>query len=208
MKHWDKTFNKMLRAHKIQITLYLIRCPKNLEEIRNIVFTPFTNNRYRGLKCELRGCEIMFYGKKKAVVVIPDIYGNNDEEISAAITDFISQLIEVLEEEFEGLKVDHYKPARFTSMHVAILDSVIAESFLLDKKHCYPNGGVAIDCSHKRPELEAEKGGTALEDIEVLVKYEELARENKELKKRIEEVESYLEKIRKNKQETVLRVRE
>ena len=141
----------------------------------------------------------MFYGKKKAVVVIPDIYGNNDEEISAAITDFISQLIEVLEEEFEGLKVDHYKPARFTSMHVAILDSVIAESFLLNTNHCYSNGRVAIDCSHKRFELEAEKGKTAIEDIEVLVKCEELVRENLKLKKRVEEVESHLEKIRKRR---------
>ena len=77
LKHWDKTLNKMVRAHKIQIILYLLRCP-SLEEIKNIVFTPFTNNRYRGLKCELMDCEVMFYGDKKAVAVIPDIYGNSD----------------------------------------------------------------------------------------------------------------------------------
>ena len=196
LKHWDKTLNKMVRAHKIQIILYLLRCP-NLEELKNIVFTPFTNNRYRGLKCELMGCEVMFYGDKKAVAVIPDVYGNSDEEISAAVVDFISQLIEVLESEIQGLKVDSYKPARFTSMHVAILDSVIAESFLLEKGHCHSNGRVAIDRSHGRPELEAEKGETALEDIEVLIKYESLARENQKLKKRVEEVESCLEKVRK-----------
>ncbi len=203
LKHWDKTFNKRLRAHKIQIIFYLARCPENLEKIKNFVFTPFTNNRYRGLKCELKGCTIMFYGKKKAVVIIPDIYGNNDEEISATITEFISQLIKVLEEEFKGLKVDHYKPARFTSMHVAILDSVIAESFLLNKKHCYTNGRVAIDCSHGRYELESEKGETALEDIEVLVNYEDLARENLKLKKMVEEIQSPVKKTRKKEEKAI-----
>ena len=196
LKHWDKTLDKKLRAHKIQVTIFLTKCP-DLQKIKNVVFTPFTNNRYDGLKCELKGCTVMFYSSKKAVAVIPDIYGNTDEEIASAVSDFTSQLIRVLESEFEGLKVDNFKVAKFGSMHVAILDSVIAESFLLENRRCYSNGRVAVDSSHGRNELEAESGDTALEDIELLVKYESLAQENKILKERVKEVESMLENIRK-----------
>jgi len=196
LKHWDKTLDKKLRAHKIQITFFIAKCP-DLNGVRNMVFNPFTNDRYSALKCELKGCTIMFYSRKKAVAVIPDIYGNSDEEIASAVSDFASQLINVLESEFEGLKVDYFKPAKFSSMHVAILDSVIADSFLLEKGYCYSNGRVAIDSSHGRAELEAESGNTALEDIEILVKYESLAQENKDLKERVKEVESMLENLRK-----------
>ncbi len=200
LKHWDKTLEKKLRAHKIQVTLFLARCP-NLRKIGNVAFTPFTNNRYSGLKCELKGCVVMFYGinPKKAVAVIPDIYGNTDEEIASAIADFISQLIRVLESEFEGLKIQDFRAAKYSSMHVAILDSLIAESFLIDNSHCYSNGRIAVDCSHGRPELEAESGDTALEDIEVLVKYESLMQENQMLKSKIEQIEQNLENLKKNK---------
>lgn len=88
LKHWDKTLNKMLRAHKIQIVFHLAKCP-DFEKIRNVVFTEITNNRYKGLKCELMGCIVMFYSSKKAVAILPDIYGNNDEELSAAVCDVI-----------------------------------------------------------------------------------------------------------------------
>jgi len=196
LKQWDKTFDKKLRAHKIQVTIFLAKCP-DLQKIKNVVFTPFTNNRYDGLKCELKGCIVMFYSSNKAVAVIPDIYGNTDEEIASAVSDFASQLIGVLEFEFKGLKIDNFKVAKFSSMHVAILDSVIAESFLVEKGHCYSNGRIAIDSSHGRNELEAESGDTALEDIEILVKYESLAQENKILKDRVREVESELENLRK-----------
>ncbi len=198
LKHWDKTFDKMLRAHKIQVTLFLSKVPESLQSIKNTVLTPFNNKRYKGLKLELMGCHIMFYGANKAVAVLPDIYGNNDEEISAALCDTIEQLTKVLEDEFKGLKVDEYKPAKFSSMHVAILDSIIADLFLLEKQRCYSNGRIAVDGSHGRSELEAENGNTALEDIEALVKYEDLARENKVLKERVNEVESLLENLRKN----------
>lgn len=196
LKQWDKTLDKKLRAHKIQVTLFLAKCP-DLQKIKNVVFTPFTNHRYDGLKCELKGCIVMFYSSKKAVAVIPDIYGNTDEEIASAVSDFASQLIGVIESEFEGLKIDNFKVAKFSSMHVAILDSVIAESFLIENKHCYSNGRLAIDSSHGRNELEAESCDTALEDIEILVKYENLTRENQKLRERIKEVESELENIRK-----------
>ncbi len=200
LKHWDKTFNKKLRAHKIQITLYLSRAPDNIREIKNCILTPFTNKRYEGLKTETLGCQVLFYSSKKAVVILPDIYANNDEEIAAALADTIRQLIEALQMEFTGLKIDDYKPAKFTSMHVAVLDSIIAEWFILKNKRCFSNGRFGVDKSHGRYEAEAEDVKTALADIEVLVKYDDLARENESLRSKIREIEAQLKKSDKNKE--------
>ncbi|MBT3865825.1 hypothetical protein HOF78_01835 [Candidatus Woesearchaeota archaeon] len=189
-KQWDKDLGVKLRAHKIQIVIYLSKLPKNFEDIQGYMFTPFSNNRYSGLKTEVLGSKVMFYGGKKAVVKIPDVYGNDDEEIMMAITEFITQIIQVLKSEFNGLKVDSYKPARYSCMHVAILDSIIAESYIVKHKHNYSNRGIAVDKSHGRYELEAESPKNSLEDIEVLVGYEDLEKEKKRFKDEVNKYES------------------
>jgi DNA-binding MarR family transcriptional regulator len=194
LKKQDKILNKKLRAHNIQITLFLAKCPKNLNKIRSSIFTPFTNGRYNGLKAEIEGAKVMIYGPKKGVVTLQDIYGDDDEEIAATLIDSIAQIIQILETEFPGLKVNTYEPAKFHSMHVAVLDSIIAEKFILKNKRNYSNGRIAVDKSHGRYELEAEDAKTALEDIEILVKYEDLVRENERLRNKIKETESLLKK--------------
>jgi DNA-binding MarR family transcriptional regulator len=194
-KHWDKLLSKKLRAHKIQVTLFLSRMPK---ELNNNTFTPFTNKRYKGLKAEVKGSYVMFYPKNKAVVTLPDIYGNDSDEIAGALSNSIQQMIQVLETEFPGLKVDDYKPAKNDSMHVAILDSIFAELYLLQHKSCYKGKKIAIDGSHGRPELEVEDGTTALKDIELLVQYDDLVAENQRLKKLMQECPEMSENENKN----------
>jgi len=198
LKHWDKSFEKKLRAHKIQVTLFLAKPVEDFGKVKNCILTPFTNKRYSGLKTELNGCKVMFYSKKKVVVKLPDVLANNDEEIVSAIDDVLGQLIEALELEFEGLVVDSYKICEFSSMHIAVLDSVIAEAFMLKNGRCYSDGRFAIDGSHGGSELEVERVDTALEDIKVLVEWEEMARENERLKKEMCELESQLADFRNN----------
>ena len=177
-KHWDKTFSKKLRAHKIQVTLNLKRCPP----LKGKMFTPFTNKRYSGLKAEIKGSTVLFYSQQKAVVNLPDIFGKDDEEIAAALNDSILQMIEILEAEFPGLKVDDFQPARYNSIHIAILDSVFAELYILQNKSCFKGKVVGVDKSHKRFELEAESAKSAFEDIQLLVKVEDLVAENERMK--------------------------
>jgi hypothetical protein len=189
-KHWDKSLEKKLRAHKIQLVISLSKPPKNLDNVVNYTFTPFTNKRYNGLKTQVLGSKVMFYGGKKVVVKIPDIYGNNGDEIATSLNDFSWQIIEVLENEFDGLKVDSFKPVKYNSMHVAILDSIIAKNYILEHGSIYSNGRITVDKSHGRYELETESSKTALEDIELFVKYEDLVRENERLKTALNKYES------------------
>ncbi|MGV8171922.1 MAG: winged helix-turn-helix transcriptional regulator, partial [Candidatus Woesearchaeota archaeon] len=161
-KEWDKNFDRKIRAHNIQLTIFLKRPPDNFEEIRTTIYEPFTNKRYRGLKAEIQGCKVLIYSKKKAITTLPDIYASNDEdvtadeEIAATILHCWSQLKTGLEMEFPGLEIADYKPAKFTTMHVAVLDSIIAKSYILKTGHNYSNGRVAFDKSHDRYELESE----------------------------------------------------
>ena len=188
-KEWDKEFSRKLRAHNIQVVLYLARLPVDFN-VKNIFLQPFTNKRYEGLKAELLGCTVLFYSDRKAVAVLPGIYGNSDDEIASALACVVSDLVNGLQQEFKGLRIKDYKIAKFHSMHVAVLDSVIAEAFIMKNKRIYSSGRVAVDRSHGRFELEAESPETALEDVEVLVKYEELARENERLRKLVKELQN------------------
>jgi len=184
---WDKTFERKLRVHDVQVVLFLSGVSDGFDGLRGVVFSPFTNNRYRGLKAELVGCKVLFYSQKKAVAVLPELYGDSDDEVAGAAVSVVGDLVRVLESEF-GVGVSDFKIARYSCMHVAVLDSVIAEQFILRTGRIC-QGRVTADKSHGRYELEAT-GERALEDVEVLVKYEDLARENDVLKKRIAEMES------------------
>ncbi|MFW6172673.1 MAG: hypothetical protein ACOC5T_02910, partial [Elusimicrobiota bacterium] len=75
------------------------------------------------------------------------------------------------------------------------LNSIIAENFLLKEGRCYHgNNGLCIDGSHGVPELECEELENISENIEVLIKYEDLAAENKKIKKKLEKLEKQLKK--------------
>lgn len=182
LKDRDTTFSRRLRAHNIQVVLFLDRLPSNYEELKGGFYRPFTNKRYRGLPVEVVGCLVLLYSQKKAVAVLPDIFANTSEEVALALAQTVSKLIEGLELEYPGLKVTEYKCAKYSLMHVALLDSKLAKAIICNKGHIYRNGRIGIDKSHGRYELEAESPSTALDDIEVLVKYEDLVKENERLK--------------------------
>lgn len=190
-KHWDKTISKKLRAHKIQISINLLKLPTNFFDIKHKILTPFTNQKYRGLKGQLIGSQVLFYSSKKLIVKLPDVFGNTSEEITGAINDCIQQLFTVLTQEFPGIIFDSYEICKFDSMHVAILNSIIAETFLLKEGRCYHGeGGLCIDGSHGGNELEVEELENITENIEVLIKYEDLVRENKKLTKLLKKYEN------------------
>lgn len=172
--HWDKTLQKKLRAHKIQISINIKHLPSDFFNLKHSSLQPFTNKRYRGLKGQLLGSKVLFYSSNKLVVVLPDIFANTSEEIVGAIEDCIAQIIYVLKQEFKGIILGSYEIYKYTSMHCAIIDSVIAENFLLKKGSCYKSEGVCIDGSHGKAELEVESLTNIFENTEVLLEYDKL----------------------------------
>lgn len=181
-KHWDKTLSKKLRAHKIQISCDIASLPSDFFKIKHKILSPFTNSKYRGLQGELLGSQILFYSSKKLVLKIPDVFGNKSEELIAGITSYVEDMRFILEEEFSGLKLKNYEICKFNSMHVAVLNSIVAETFLLQEKRTFQGSKLAIDKSHGVPELECEKICNIFEDIEFLISYDDLVKENKKLR--------------------------
>lgn len=179
---------KRLRAHNIQVKLNIVKCPYNFpncyldkQNLTTTLYKPFTNGRYTGLKTELLNCSVMFYSPKKIVCVVSDIYTDSDEEISATVQEFISQLIEAIELEFNGIKVDSYEVAKIQSMHIAVTNSIIAKSILVKRGISYNSDKLAVDNSHGIPELEATDPTTALQDIESLLNLEDERRRNEKV---------------------------
>ena len=160
-----------LRAHNIQIKFRVIKCPNGFPNcyLRKGIYEPCTNRRYSGLKTELLGCKVMFYSPRKIICVLPNIYTNTDEEISSRIMLVVSDLKEALEQEFEGIRIDDYEIARIQTMHVAVLNAIIAKTFLI-KGLTYSSKKIAIDKSHGIPEIEITDPAVSLDYIEKLLK--------------------------------------
>ena len=189
-KHWDQTLERKLRAHKIQISVNVTKLPNNFFDVKHKILEPFSNKRYRGLKGQLLGSQILFYSSKKLLIKIPDVFGNSPEEVMSCIHDCIHQVFEVLIQEFPGINFDTYEICKFDSMHVAILNSIIAKTFLLKEGRCFhSSSGLCIDNSHGVPELECEKLDNIAENIELLINYEDLVAENKKLNKLLKQYE-------------------
>ncbi len=82
-----------------------------------------------------------------------------------------------------GIKVDDYEIARIQTMHVAVLNSVIAERHIL-KGLNVENPNFAFDRSNKVFEAEITNPSIALSDINQLLELENDFREFLEWKKR------------------------
>lgn len=186
---WDKETPKKLRAHNIQLSINISKLPSNFFDIKHKILTPFTNQKYHGLKGNLNNCQLLFYSSNKLVVKLPDIFANDNEEITNQIHDVLMDLLTGLSEEFKGIGFDNYKICKYDSMHIAFLNSIIAEKFLIEKGRIYHTAsGFAIDNSHGIAEFETENTQNIHEDIETIVRYEELARENKKLKQKLKKL--------------------
>jgi hypothetical protein len=174
---------KKLRAHNIQLKFKVIRCPQKFPDcFSKSIYQYFSNKRYRGIKAELKGMSVMFYSPHKIIVVLKDIYANTDEELSSSIQLLATEIKEILEQEFKGIILEGHEIAKIQSQHVAILDSTLAESYLL-KNFTEENKDFAIDKSHGVSEIELTNSATALRDIMNLLRLEEffLNKQNKEV---------------------------
>jgi hypothetical protein len=162
---WENENKNLLRAHNIQVIFQVITCPDKFPDcFSKSVYQPLGNKRYRGLKTQLEGFTVMFYSPKKIVCVLPNIFGDRDEEISSAIQVIISKLKELLEYEFQGIRLGNYELAKIQTMHIAVLNSIIAEKYLL-KGFTKENKNYAIDNSKGLPEIELTDPKTVLRDI-------------------------------------------
>jgi len=180
--HWDKNYTQKLRAHKIQLTLKIQKMPDFNNFLKNKIFSPFTNKKYKGLKTEIENSTLLIYNNSKAVICLPDIYANTNEEIITQIQFSINQIIEILKTEFKII-VSDYEIGKFSSMHIAIPNSLIAQNYILEKKCILTaNHGFSVDNSHGKPELEIENLENIFEKTEIIMKYEDLVRENENLK--------------------------
>ena len=176
---WENMDKKELRAHNIQIKFEVIKCPSNFPDcFSRSVYQPLSNKRYRGIKTVLGRFTCMFYSPKKIVCVLPDIYANNDEEISSQIQLLTPNLILILEEEFNGIKLGDYELARIQTMHVAVLDSIIAKNYLI-KGFTKENKDYAIDNSNGISEVELTNPKNALRDIMDLLDLDNKLQKNK-----------------------------
>lgn len=181
-----------LRAHKLQIRFEEVDFMKGFNKYRQ-TFTSFyiRDTHQIGVKSELYDCKITFYpGKKVIMVTLPDIFAESKEEILDVINDLAGNIKQIIEEQIIGVKFKKMFVYSLVSNHVAIYDSIIAEKYFeLDGKH-FKNNKFELDQSHGVPELESINKDTAFEDISELLKFENIARENEELKKEIEDLKS------------------
>lgn len=173
---WNDVNLTMLRAHNLAISLNLVSCPSDyVERYSSTIFTPFSNGRSRGLKGRLSDVSLIIYSRTKAVVHLPHIYGNTLEEIIAGVQDYIRIIKEKIELDFQGIVIGDYTLSTIQTSHIAIRNSVLAQSFLLTGA-TYEGRNVAVDCSHGLPELEATNPRNNLELISILMRLEMAAR--------------------------------
>jgi len=169
---WENVNKKVLRAHNIQIIFQLVKCPADFPEcFSRKIYTPFTNKRYVGIKTQIKGMTVMFYSPKKIVCVLHDIYADTDAEISSTVQVLIPALKELLEYEFKGVRIGDYELAKIQTIHIAVLNSIIAETYLL-RGFTKENKEYAIDNSHGIPEVELTNPSNALKDIMNLLNLE------------------------------------
>lgn len=184
---WDNEDKKVLRAHNIQIVFNVVKCPPNFPDcFSQVIYEPLQNKRYKGLKTKIDGFTIMFYSPKKIVCVLKDIFGDTDEEISGVLQLVIPELKKLLEYEFKGIRIENYKLARIQKMHIAVMDSFIAQTYLL-KEFTEENKNFAIDKSHGIPEVELTNPSNALRDIMDLLNLDKIPQKSTLFGKKREE---------------------
>jgi len=175
---WENEDKSVLRAHNLQVKFRVIKCPRNFPEcFSKSIYELITNERYRGIRTQLNGITVMFYSPKKIICVLKDIYADTDEEISSTIQLMISELRKILEDEFQGIKLGDSELARIQTMHISVLKSTIAKTYLL-KGFTKENRDYAIDDSHGIPEVELTNPSNALKDIMDLLNFEKIVRKN------------------------------
>lgn len=181
---WENVGKKRLRAHNIQIIFKVLSCPRYFPDcFSKSIYQLFSNGKYRGIKTVLRDITVMFYSPNKIVCVLRDIYADSDDEITAAVQLLAPEIKNLLEKEFPGVRIDNYEIAKIQKMHVAVLNSVIAETYLLGGS-TEENKVFAIDDSHGNKEIELTEPSKALHEIKLLLGLERDFREFLEWRKK------------------------
>jgi len=155
---WENIDKTIFRAHNIQLKLILRSCPVNyIKRYSDKIIDIISNGKYNGIKANLHSkygnVTIMLYNRKKIICVLKDIYGNSDEEIAATLQLVYQELKEIIEFDFPGIKIASFLPSRIQTSHIALLDSIIAENFVLSG-FTYESNTISVDKSHGRYELE------------------------------------------------------
>lgn len=163
---WDNSDKTTLRAHNIQVKFNVVKCRKFNDYIS--IYEPMTNGKYRGFKTKLRGFTCMFYSPTKLICVLPDVYGDTEEEICSAVQLMIKDLRYIIETTFD-VKLGAVEVARIQKMHIAVLNSEIAKIVAL-RGFTEENSEYSVDMSHGIPEVEITNPNNALRDIMELVK--------------------------------------
>jgi len=173
---WENVDKTKLRAHNIQIKFNVIKCPAKFPDcFCKTIYQPLTNKKYRGLKAKLNDFTVMFYSPRKIICVLKDIYADSKEEIISALQITVLQVKEILEKEFEGIKIAEYETARIQTMHIAVLNSIIAKKVALNG-FTYEGKDIAIDNSKGKPEIEATNPSNIWQMIEMLIELEKKER--------------------------------
>ncbi len=169
---------KKLRAHKMFATLHLAGAYHRFEEMRGKFERISPNWRHRGFKFKFKECIILFYSPTKICFYIPDIYGDSIDEIYAiAYDEYVGPLQEHLEKAFD-VKIDRWERGAVQINHLAFQNHPLANIF---KEHNvqYKSDRIEIDHSHGIPELETVHKKTAVQDMDKILDYEKIIRNEK-----------------------------
>jgi hypothetical protein len=165
---WKNTNTKIIRVHNISVKFDLIKCPKRyITKYSDEIFSEFTNGKYKGLKGELDGITYMIYSRKKIICVIPDIFADTGEQISAALQSIVQELKRIIEKRFLGILIGSHALSKIQTSHIAIIDAFIAKQFDLQNIN-YIGKEIALDKSKGVNELELINPKTNLTTIDDL----------------------------------------
>lgn len=164
----DNTFSRSFRAHNLQVRFDVVKCPYKFPNcFSGKIYTPFSNGRYKGLQTKIGDIVVLFYSPKKIVCVLPDIFADKKEDILSVIGLTCDKLRTALENEFEGIRIEDHQLAQITTLHIAKMNTDIAQSFVFHVGN-YKSNKIEIDQSKGPPEIETVDPRTAVYDLEII----------------------------------------
>lgn len=173
--------NICLRFHSLQGKFIVHNPPENYGFLANKFFKfPIGKNKNGiGFKKKVMGAWVIFSSPYSISVTIPDVLIDSSGEHIVAegyikLAHFIQDLMDWLEGNIKGLKINTFCPFHLDNQHIAIVNSRYAKNHFI-KYNCYyksDDGKIITDMSHGNHELEAVNPLTAGEDIHRAIEME------------------------------------
>ena len=166
---WKLSEMPSLRVHHTQLGFNLSKCPANYLKIyKNKILKPMNNGKYRGFSFKIKDFSCVFYSEKKIICYIKNIFVDTAEEAISALQIIGEEIKEIIEDEFEGVKIENIEMAKITFGHAALTNSFLAKK-LDSYGYAYKGKSIDVDRSFSLYETEiTDFKRNNIRDIEVL----------------------------------------